>query len=149
MTKEQLLADVLNTALNDGYLNSTQHTELTARIQSLQYAADEHTRNMDQWRDLIAACKTADIDWYTSDEKTGCKSMTATLSALVADATRYRLGRMIATEPDATIRDRMFAACDGLDVLKFCDAATPTNEQYDTFMNAMVAAANGARNADD
>lgn len=35
MTKEQLLADVLNTALNDGYLNSTQHTELTAHIDAL------------------------------------------------------------------------------------------------------------------
>jgi hypothetical protein len=148
MTKEQLLVDVLNTALNDGYLNSTQHTELTAHVESLQYAKDQNTRNMDQWRDLITVCKTADIDWCAADENTGCKSMTATLTVLVTDATRYRLGRMIATEPDATIRDRMLAACDGLDVLQFIDAAAPTNEHYDAFMDAMIAAANGARNAD-
>lgn len=149
MTKEQLLADVLNTALNDGYLNSTQHTELTAHIQSLQYAADESARNMDQWRDLIAACKTADIDWYTSDEKTGCKSMTATLGALDADATMYRAMRAIATEPDAAIRHRMSMAWDPIDPSPFfTDHNNPTNEQYDAFSLHLINVANGARNAD-
>lgn len=99
-----------------------------------------------------AVCKTMNalnIEW-ANYRVSGTESMCLAIRELAVDAKRYRAGRAIATEPDATIRDRMLAACDGLDVLQFMSVTTdvPTNADYDAFMDAMLKAATGARNAD-
>jgi hypothetical protein len=66
--------------------------------------------------------------------------------SLVADAARYRLMRLIATEPDAAKRNAMSDACDAISCEQFYpDMNNPTPEQYDAFADHLIAVANANR----
>jgi hypothetical protein len=69
--------------------------------------------------------------------------------ALVADAVRFRAIRLFVCEPDEAVRQRMFEAVDAL--MEKIDAgregAAPTRAEFDSVMDKVIVAANGARHA--